>query len=45
MADYRQMWENLGMDLEKHDALCEVLPQDAGGGLQGIEQEAPWLPW
>lgn len=30
MADYRQMWENLGMDLEKHDALCEVLPQAFG---------------
>lgn len=27
MADYRQMWTNLGMDLEKHDLLCEVLPE------------------
>ncbi|NLY08882.1 MAG: 2-hydroxyacyl-CoA dehydratase [Tissierellia bacterium] len=26
MADYRKMWEDLGMDLENHDALCEVLP-------------------
>ncbi|MDR1376697.1 MAG: 2-hydroxyacyl-CoA dehydratase family protein [Synergistaceae bacterium] len=26
MADYRQMWESLGMDLETHDRLCEVLP-------------------
>ncbi|NTU88581.1 MAG: 2-hydroxyacyl-CoA dehydratase [Actinobacteria bacterium] len=26
MADYVKMWEDLGMDLEKHDALCEVLP-------------------
>jgi len=26
MADYRSMWENLGMDLEKHDLLCEALP-------------------
>jgi len=26
MADYRQMWEDLGMDLETHDVLCEVLP-------------------
>ena len=26
MADYRKMWEDLGMDLETHDALCEVLP-------------------
>lgn len=30
MADYRQMWENLGMDLETHDQLCEVLPQAFG---------------
>ena len=27
MADYRKMWEELGMDLETHDQLCEVLPQ------------------
>ncbi|MGR6835581.1 double-cubane-cluster-containing anaerobic reductase [Syntrophomonas erecta] len=27
MGDYRQMWNDLGMDLEKHDLLCEVLPQ------------------
>lgn len=26
MADYRQMWEDLGMDLDKHDLLCEALP-------------------
>jgi hypothetical protein len=26
MADYREMWKNLGMDLETHDRLCEVLP-------------------
>lgn len=26
MADYRQMWSDLGMDLETHDVLCEVLP-------------------
>ncbi len=26
MADYREMWEKLGMDLETHDQLCEVLP-------------------
>lgn len=30
MADYRQMWESLGMDLETHDQLCEVLPQAFG---------------
>ena len=26
MADNRKMWESLGMDLETHDQLCEVLP-------------------
>ena len=26
MADNRKMWESLGMDLETHDVLCEVLP-------------------
>ena len=30
MADYRKMWESLGMDLETHDQLCEVLPQAFG---------------
>ena len=31
MADYRELWQKLGMDLEKHDVLCEVLPQLYGG--------------
>ncbi|CAK7001564.1 MAG: (R)-phenyllactyl-CoA dehydratase beta subunit [Peptostreptococcus russellii] len=26
MADYREMWKELGMDVETHDQLCEVLP-------------------
>ena len=26
MADYVKMWEDLGMDLESHDTLCQVLP-------------------
>ena len=26
MADYRKMWEDLGMDVENHDVLCSVLP-------------------
>lgn len=30
MADYRKMWESLGMDLETHDQLCEVLSQAFG---------------
>lgn len=30
MADYRKMWENLGMDVEMHDQLCAVLPQAFG---------------
>ena len=30
MADYKKMWEDLGMDLETHDQLCAVLPQAIG---------------
>ena len=26
MADYRKMWEELDMDVNTHDILCEVLP-------------------
>ncbi|KPU46119.1 R-phenyllactate dehydratase beta subunit [Oxobacter pfennigii] len=27
MGDYRKMWSDLNMDLEKHDVLCAVLPE------------------
>ncbi len=27
MGDYYNMWKNLDMDLEKHDQLCEILPE------------------
>lgn len=30
MADYVKMWEELGMDLENHDLLCQVLPTAVG---------------
>jgi len=40
MADYRQMWNDLGMDLDKHDLLCEVLP-DAFGGVYLSQQNRP----
>ncbi len=30
MADYRKMWEEIGMDLETHDLLCAVLPTAFG---------------
>ena len=30
MADYRKMWEELGMNVELHDQLCEVLSQAFG---------------
>lgn len=30
MANYKQMWEELGMDLETHDQLCAVLPTAFG---------------
>ena len=26
MANYVEMWKDLGMDLENHDNLCAVLP-------------------
>lgn len=30
MSDYVQMWKDLGMDLESHDTLCQVLPTAVG---------------
>ena len=30
MADYVKMWKDLGMDLESHDLLCQVLPTAVG---------------
>lgn len=30
MADYLKMWQDLGMDVETHDQLCQVLPQAFG---------------
>ncbi len=27
MANYRELWESLGVDLKKHDELCAVLPE------------------
>ena len=30
MADNREMWQSLGMDLETHDQLCVVLPTTFG---------------
>lgn len=30
MTDYRQMWSDLGMNLENHDNLCAVLPMAYG---------------
>ena len=30
MADNLQMWTDLGMDVDKHDALCQVLPTAFG---------------
>jgi len=40
VADYKQMWTDLGMDLEKHDLLCEVLPE-AFGGVYLSQQNRP----
>lgn len=30
MSNYREMWEELGMDLPNHDLLCQVLPTAVG---------------
>jgi len=30
VSDYVKMWEDLGMDLENHDLLCQVLPNAVG---------------
>ena len=30
MANYVEMWKDLGMDLENHDMLCQVLPTAVG---------------
>lgn len=30
MADYKEMWKGLNVDLEKHDVLCSVLPEQFG---------------
>ncbi len=40
MADYRKMWTDLGMDLEKHDLLCEALP-DAFGAIYLSQENRP----
>jgi benzoyl-CoA reductase/2-hydroxyglutaryl-CoA dehydratase subunit BcrC/BadD/HgdB len=40
MADYRNMWDDLGMDLEKHDLLCEALP-DAFHEVYISQQDRP----
>ena len=29
MADYHQMWKDLGMDVDNHDVLCNVLPGES----------------
>ncbi|MEA4925921.1 MAG: double-cubane-cluster-containing anaerobic reductase [Syntrophomonadaceae bacterium] len=40
MADYHQMWTELGMDVEKHEALCEALP-DAFAGVYLDQDNRP----
>ena len=41
MADYRAMWEGLGMDVNTHDLLCEALPQ-AFGDVYLSQGNRPW---
>jgi hypothetical protein len=38
MADYRVMWEEIGLDLEAHDGLLEVLPPLFGDVIVGPEK-------
>jgi benzoyl-CoA reductase/2-hydroxyglutaryl-CoA dehydratase subunit BcrC/BadD/HgdB len=40
MGDYRKLWENLNMDLEKHDLLCEALPE-AFGSIYLTQENRP----
>ncbi len=40
MADYHEMWGKLGMNLEMHDQLCEVLPQ-AFGDIYMTQEQRP----
>lgn len=35
MSNYVEMWKDLGMDLEAHDLLCQVLPTAVGDVPQG----------
>ena len=39
MADNQKMWEELGMNLELHDQLCQVLPQAVGDVFLSQEQD------
>ena len=36
MANYVEMWKDLGMDLENHDLLCQVLPTAVGDVFRKI---------
>jgi len=40
MADYRKMWEDLGMDLKTHDLLCQALP-DAYTNIYLAQENRP----
>jgi benzoyl-CoA reductase/2-hydroxyglutaryl-CoA dehydratase subunit BcrC/BadD/HgdB len=40
MADYRELWESLKMNLEKHDQLCAVLP-DMYGSVYLSQENRP----
>ena len=37
MSDYLQMWKDLGMDVETHDMLCQVLPTAFGDTFLSME--------
>ena len=43
MSDYVSMWKDLGMDLENHDLLCQVLPTAVGDVF--LSQEIAQKQW
>ncbi len=45
MADYRKMWEDLGMDVENHDLLCSVLPGAIGDVFSFENRPEATMTW
>ena len=43
MANYVEMWKDLGMDLENHDLLCQVLPTAVGDAAADEHHGSDWV--